>query len=189
MKRSILARILYFDQKLRDKSYPSVRAMSRELEVCERTIARDIDYMRGTLGAPLMFNHSMQGYYYSESWTLPEAVIALGEGEKRVESILAAMKALSPNERAKICNSLGFFRIRTDNPTGTDEPMQDADDSTTSTEEATQGASPANQLPPASTPGTGSPRAGSNPPTGLRPVGFHPAIVRIAPAAAVPTLS
>ena len=189
MKRSVLARILYFDEQIRAKQYPGIRATSRELEVCERTIARDIDYMRGTLGAPLAFNRAMQGYYYSETWTLPEAVIALGEGEKRVESILAAMKMLSAVDREKICNSLGFFRNRTDQLNGVVEPLPDVDAATSSAERATKTEPPANPPPPVSKPGIGSQVGGSSPTVGLRLVGFHQAVARTSPAVAVPVSS
>jgi predicted DNA-binding transcriptional regulator YafY len=78
--RPVLARMLVIDQELREGSWPNARTLSRRLEVADRTIRRDIDYMRDQLHAPIAFDARKHGYYYfEESYRLP--FLRLTEGE------------------------------------------------------------------------------------------------------------
>ncbi len=78
--RPPLRRFLAIDRAVRAGRYPTAEAMARELEVNRRTIFRDIDFMRHTLGAPLQVCRTHRGYHYTEpDWRLP--FFSLTEGE------------------------------------------------------------------------------------------------------------
>jgi proteasome accessory factor B len=66
MKKSQMARVVEFDKLVNSKGYPNVHRFSVDYEVSGRTIARDIEYLRDTLGAPLEYDLARNGYYYSE---------------------------------------------------------------------------------------------------------------------------
>jgi len=40
------SRLLFIDKKIRDKTFPNCGTLSAEWEVNEKTIRRDLDYMR-----------------------------------------------------------------------------------------------------------------------------------------------
>ena len=70
--RSKFHHILLIDEKLRAGGYPSSKALGRELELSDRTIRRDIEFMRDVLGAPIEYDPSKKGYHYAErGWSLP----------------------------------------------------------------------------------------------------------------------
>ena len=61
-----MERILYFDQHIRDGRYPERSRMAEYFEVTEKTISRDIEFLRDRLGAPVMYDRNRKGYYYSD---------------------------------------------------------------------------------------------------------------------------
>ncbi|UNC93178.1 helix-turn-helix transcriptional regulator [Candidatus Contubernalis alkaliaceticus] len=78
--RARFARIYYIHQQLITKCYPNVPKLASKLEVTQRTVERDIEYMRDRLGAPIQYIRSRRGYHYKDnSFQLPP--ICLTEGE------------------------------------------------------------------------------------------------------------
>ena len=72
--------VAIIDERVRGGSAPNCNELSRELEVCSRTVLRDIEFMRYDLGAPIEYDPARNGYVYTEpSWSLPN--IRLTEGE------------------------------------------------------------------------------------------------------------
>jgi len=52
--------------------YPSASDFAGELEVCRRTILRDLDFLRDDEGAPIAYEPSRKGHYLSDvTWKLP----------------------------------------------------------------------------------------------------------------------
>jgi predicted DNA-binding transcriptional regulator YafY len=75
-----LLRIAAIDRAIRAGEYPNARTIARELEVCPRTIHRDIEFIRDHLQAPLAFDPVRNGYFYENpSFELP--LWKLTEGE------------------------------------------------------------------------------------------------------------
>jgi predicted DNA-binding transcriptional regulator YafY len=60
------ARLLFIDEKIRSGSYPNASSISKEYEISNRTINRDIEYMRDSLGAPIEYDSTHKGFYYTE---------------------------------------------------------------------------------------------------------------------------
>ncbi len=75
------ARLLFIDRKIGEGSYPNTHSLAKEWEgVSYKTIQRDIDYMRDFHDAPIEYDRSRKGYYYSEpTYKLP--AIFLSESE------------------------------------------------------------------------------------------------------------
>ena len=72
--------LLLIDEAIRRGDYPSSQAIAREIERSARTVRRNIEFMRDVLGAPIAYDPSRKGYYYSdESWSLPGIRITEGE--------------------------------------------------------------------------------------------------------------
>ncbi len=69
---SRLERIYFFHQKLKNNSFPNATSLMEEFELSRATAHRDINYMRDRLLAPLDFNSTRKGFYYTDdSFTLP----------------------------------------------------------------------------------------------------------------------
>lgn len=69
------ARYLEIDARIRSGGRPSHAAIAKELGVSIRTIQRDFDYLKGTIGAPLEYDPKRKGWFYSdEAFFLPSVL-------------------------------------------------------------------------------------------------------------------
>ncbi len=69
---SRLERIYAFHQKLKANKFPNAHTLMEEFELSRATAHRDISYMRDRLLAPIDFNSSRKGFYYTDDgFTLP----------------------------------------------------------------------------------------------------------------------
>ncbi|NLY49448.1 MAG: WYL domain-containing protein [Firmicutes bacterium] len=79
-QRSSLFRLYKIDQFIRSGLYPNVPSLSSSLEVSTRTIERDIEFLRDSLGAPLKYDAKRRGYFYtSDEFSLPRLKLTEGE--------------------------------------------------------------------------------------------------------------
>ncbi|HHV08458.1 MAG TPA: WYL domain-containing protein [Firmicutes bacterium] len=79
-ERHSLYRIHRIDHLIRQSAYPNVPKLSRWLEVSTRTVERDIEFLRDSLGAPLKYDAKRRGYYYTRlDFSLPNVKLTAGE--------------------------------------------------------------------------------------------------------------
>lgn len=106
-----LSRLIFIDQLIRKGAYPNCSSIAREYEVSSRTIMRDIEYMRDMHEAPIEYDHSKRGYYYTE----PNYYLkAIDIKESDLFAICIAEKALEQYANTPIYNTLAtvFDKIR-----------------------------------------------------------------------------
>jgi proteasome accessory factor B len=85
------ARLLELDRRIRSGGFPNCLTFSREWEVSQKTVQRDIDYLRDQLGAPVEYDRERRGYFYSDaSWFLPS--LSLSEGD--LLALLVGVRAM-----------------------------------------------------------------------------------------------
>jgi predicted DNA-binding transcriptional regulator YafY len=78
--RPALRRIVAIDRAIRSGVHPNAVSIAEQLEVAPRTVQRDIEFMRDSLGAPLTFSRRHNGYEYSDSsFQLPYFKLTEGE--------------------------------------------------------------------------------------------------------------
>lgn len=65
---SQLERIYYIDQQIRTNDGVTAKSVAEHFEVSDRTIKRDIEYLRDRLGAPIEWNPEQNRYEYSSPW-------------------------------------------------------------------------------------------------------------------------
>jgi predicted DNA-binding transcriptional regulator YafY len=83
--------MLRIHQALQSGSYPNTTTLGRELEVCTKSIQRDLEFMRDRLGLPLAYDASRFGYFYTEEVrSFPTMQITEGE----LVALVIAEKAL-----------------------------------------------------------------------------------------------
>jgi len=64
--RPPLARMLQIHQAIQSGGYPNATTLGRQLEVCTKSIHRDLDFMRDRLQLPLQYDDKRFGYFYTE---------------------------------------------------------------------------------------------------------------------------
>lgn len=75
-----LERLLRMDGMIRSGSYPSVKTFVEHFEVSTRTVHQDVEFLKERLNAPLKYDRSRKGYYYTnKSWKLPTLSITEGQ--------------------------------------------------------------------------------------------------------------
>jgi proteasome accessory factor B len=89
--RPPLARMMQLHAQLQARKFPNCRKLAGELEVSEKTIQRDIEFMRYQLGLPIEYDQLHFGFVYTEPVTsFPN--IQVSEGE--IVALFVAQKAL-----------------------------------------------------------------------------------------------
>jgi len=64
--RPPLARMLQIHQALQSGRYPNATTLADQLEVCTKSIYRDLEFMRDRLELPIQYDGSRFGYSYTE---------------------------------------------------------------------------------------------------------------------------
>lgn len=112
LERHSFYRIHRIDYLIRQSAYPNVPKLSRRLEVSTRTIERDIEFLRDSLGAPLKYDPKRRGYYYTRSdFSLPSVKLTAGE----LVTLYLGQKLLSQYKGTAFETSIirAFTKIRT----------------------------------------------------------------------------
>ena len=89
------ARLLEIDARLREGKHPSHAQLGKELGVSARTIQRDMDYLRDTIGAPLEYDAKQKGWYYTEETFFLPSVLASAQD---LQALLLIRQAIGQYE-------------------------------------------------------------------------------------------
>jgi len=96
-------RLLELDRQIRAGKYPNCMNFATEYEVSQKTIQRDIDFLRDQMNAPIEYDSEKKGFYYKDkSWFLP--ALSLSEGDLFV--LLVASKALEAYRGTPVAKEL-----------------------------------------------------------------------------------
>jgi predicted DNA-binding transcriptional regulator YafY len=89
--RPPVQRMLQIHSALKSERFPHATQLSQELEVSERTILRDLEFMRDRLDLPIEYQPAKRGFHYTEEvGSFPALHISEGE----LFALLVAEKAL-----------------------------------------------------------------------------------------------
>lgn len=76
---------------LQTGNYPNALTLAKEIEVADKTVRRDLEFMRSRLGLPIQYDAASKGFYYSQPVdTFPALQITEGE----LFALVVAEKAL-----------------------------------------------------------------------------------------------
>lgn len=64
-------RIQWLHKKMTMKSYPNAQRLAERFGISHRQAQRDMDYLRRELGAPIAYDNSRKGFYYTQAYVLP----------------------------------------------------------------------------------------------------------------------
>ena len=98
---SNLHRIAWIDAQIRLGRFPNATGIATEFEISRRQAARDIEYMRYSLDAPLEFSAERNGYAYAEpGFRLPLQGESLPEAVRR--GVPTGVRANAAETRSRI---------------------------------------------------------------------------------------
>ena len=99
-------RFLWFHDRVKAYKYPNARHLAERFEISPRTAQRELDFIRDRLKAPLEYDHTRKGYYYTDdSYELPSKWYS----EESVISFALAVRLASTIPDVRIKNELYDF--------------------------------------------------------------------------------
>jgi hypothetical protein len=97
---SQMVRILELDWLMRSGKYPSATRFAKSQGVDEKTVRRDLTFLKDTLQAPVEYCPSSRGYYYTEKdWRPPVLQLAVALAE--LVAVIQEEKDLPESELLK----------------------------------------------------------------------------------------
>lgn len=97
------SRLLELDRLIRSGAHPNCLTFSVDWEVSQKTVQRDIDYLRDQLGAPIDYDRERKGFYYTnKNWFLPS--LSLSEGD--LMAVLIGTRALEAYRGTPVAKEL-----------------------------------------------------------------------------------
>jgi predicted DNA-binding transcriptional regulator YafY len=105
MKRSKsqFSRLLELDRRIRSETFPNCLTFAEEWEVSQKTVQRDVDFLRDQLGAPIEYDRDKKGFYYADqNWFLP--ALSMSEGD--LFALLIGTKALEAYRGTPVAKEL-----------------------------------------------------------------------------------
>jgi len=101
--KSQFSRLLALDSEIRDGRYPNCLTFSVDWEVSQKTVQRDVDFLRDQLQAPIKYDRERKGFYYTDpNWFLPS--LSLSEGD--LLALLVGSKALESYRGTPVAKDL-----------------------------------------------------------------------------------
>jgi predicted DNA-binding transcriptional regulator YafY len=64
-------RIQWLHKKMTMNSYPNAQRLAERFGISHRQAQRDMDYLRRELGAPIAYDNSRKGFFYTKPYVLP----------------------------------------------------------------------------------------------------------------------
>jgi len=105
---SAYQRIVWFHNKVNGERFPNARELAECFEISLRQAQRDIEYMRDSMNAPLVYCARERGYKYEKEYVLPS--FFLSEGEQETVRLLAEQnRALGTFGYGKYRGRLRFY--------------------------------------------------------------------------------
>lgn len=79
--------MIWFHNRVVENAYPNAGTLADQFEISNRQAQRDIEYMRDSMNAPLLYCARKRGYRYEKEYVLPS--FFLSESEKETVRLLA----------------------------------------------------------------------------------------------------
>ena len=108
--KSQFHRLMELDRRIRAGEHPNCLTFAQKWEVSQKTVQRDVDFLRDQLGAPVVYDKAHKGFRYTNrNWFLPS--LSLGEGD--LFDLLVASRALEQYRGTPVAKKLGgiFSRL------------------------------------------------------------------------------
>jgi len=119
--KTALPRIYLIDEEIASGKYPNTTTLAKKYECGTATISRDIEFIRDRMKAPIEYDYTRKGYYYTEkTFRLPAAI---GSADEML-ALSMAKNLLSLYKNTPIFDSAKFFLESISSPLGDTESSQ-----------------------------------------------------------------
>ena len=81
MATQLDSRIQWLHRQIFEGRFPNAFRLSEKFDMSHRQAQRDIDYLKNKLNAPLAYDHSKKGFFYTEPFSLPSYFSVANEGD------------------------------------------------------------------------------------------------------------
>lgn len=100
-------RLIWIDAQLRAARFPNATEIAKAFEISRRQAARDLEYMRYSLGAPIQFCNERNGYEYADhNFALPAVFVSDSERAALLEGD-AELRAAADVQQRVVSRFLG----------------------------------------------------------------------------------
>ena len=104
-----LERFVWFDQEVRQERFPNASSLAEHSELSTKTAQRSIDYFRDRLLAPLEYELSRKGYFYTDpTFQLPVMRIS----QEELLALLISRKLITEASAGSLGDELGHISQR-----------------------------------------------------------------------------
>lgn len=104
-----LERFVWFDNEARHERFPNASKLGEHFEIAPKTAQRSIDHFRDRLRAPLEYDLSRKGYYYTDpTFQLPITRIS----EEELLALLISRKLINEASAGSLADELGSVSKR-----------------------------------------------------------------------------
>ena len=104
-----LERFIWFDQQARQERFPNAFKLADQFEISTKTAQRSIDHFRDRLLAPLEYELSRKGYYYTDpTFQLPVMRIS----QEELLALLISRKLITEAAAGSLADELGKISQR-----------------------------------------------------------------------------
>lgn len=104
--KRVIERCYWFHGQVKNHKYPNAKILSLQYEISHKQAQRDIDFIKYSLGAPLIYNNSKKGYEYErEGYQLPPIWFA----EQELYAFCLALRLASAVPDRKLKEFLNLF--------------------------------------------------------------------------------
>lgn len=104
-----LERFIWFDNEARHGRFPNATKLAEQFELSTKTAHRSIDYFRDRLQAPLEYDESRKGYFYTDpTFQLPVTRLSADE----LQALLIARKLITEASAGSLGDELGHISAR-----------------------------------------------------------------------------
>lgn len=86
---TMFRRLVFIDKELNSKKFVNAKTLSRDYNVSEKTIYRDIELLRDEFSAPVKYNSREKSYYYTNKFSLN--IFSFSEIELHTLAVLREM--------------------------------------------------------------------------------------------------
>jgi predicted DNA-binding transcriptional regulator YafY len=108
LKRFTVGRIYRIHEKIRNQSFPNISSLTKDEEVCRRTIERDIQLLKYSLNAPIKYSKENNGYYYEKDFNFPFPLMTAGE----VLSLFVATHLLKEFKNTPLADDIEKLQVK-----------------------------------------------------------------------------
>lgn len=108
-----LHRLQWIDAQIRAGRYPNARTLAAAFEISRRQALRDFEYLRDSLGAPLVYSARHRGFTYSEpSFSLPGPYVTASQKDAlgRLADYYAGLAGQAESEGSVYADLAELFR-------------------------------------------------------------------------------